>query len=225
MTQDPSNENINPEAVAEAYEAMSDAAETVLDLGTDEDGEFDPERISQLIEQLQAENVAMKDKMMRTMAEMENLRRRTQKDVSDAKSYAVAAFARDMLAVGDNMRRAIDALPSEESPDPALNTLVEGIQMTERDMLNTFEKHGIRRVNPEGERFDPNFHQAMFEVDNPELTTGTVMQVVAPGYVIGDRVLRPAMVGVSKGGPKPVKPAEAPSGDAPEAGSTIDIES
>lgn len=153
---------------------------------------------------LRAENVELRDKYLRLAAEMDNLRRRTERDVKDAKSYSVAAFARDMLAVSDNLRRALDAIPAEarEGGDAGFTALVEGVEMTERSMLSALERHGVRRLDPAGEKFDPNFHQAMFEVPNPDIANGTVVQVVQAGYVIGERVLRPAMVGVSKGGPK-----------------------
>ncbi|PTW62750.1 molecular chaperone GrpE [Breoghania corrubedonensis] len=169
---------------------------------------------------LATENAEMKDRMLRTLAEMENLRRRTEREISDAKTYAVASFARDMLNVGDNLRRALDAVPEEmrANADDGLKSLLEGVEMTEREMLNQLEKHGVRQIDPSGEKFDPNFHQAMFEVPNDQVPNGTVVQVVQTGYVIGERVLRPAMVGVARGGPKaPSKPE-----GAGEAGQTID---
>ena len=156
------------------------------------------------VEALTAENAELRDRYLRLAAEMDNLRRRTERDVKDAKSYSVAAFARDMLAVSDNLNRALDAIPAEarEAGDAGFNALVEGVEMTERSMLSALERHGVRKLDPLGEKFDPHFHQAMFEVPNPEIVSGTVVQVVQAGYVIGERVLRPAMVGVSKGGPK-----------------------
>ncbi|MGV1896097.1 nucleotide exchange factor GrpE [Agrobacterium vitis] len=162
---------------------------------------------------LQAENAELRDRFLRLAAEMDNLRRRTERDVKDAKSYAVTAFARDMLAVSDNLRRAIDAVPDEakEEAQAGLTALIEGVEMTERAMLSTLERHGVRKIEPEGQKFDPNFHQAMFEIPNPQVPNNTVVQVVQPGYTIGDRVLRPAMVGVAKGGPKAeaAQPADA----------------
>lgn len=158
-----------------------------------------------IIDALNAENAQLKDKALRTMADMENLRRRTEKEVADARTYAVSSFARDMLTVADNMRRGIESVPQEQrtSADGALKTLLEGVELTERDLLKTLEKYGIKQIDPQGQRFDPNLHQAMFEVEDPNVTTGTVVQVVQAGFVIGERVLRPALVGVSKGGPKP----------------------
>ncbi|MHA6644833.1 nucleotide exchange factor GrpE [Mesorhizobium sp. A623] len=150
------------------------------------------------------ENEELKDRALRTAAEMENLRRRTARDVVDARAYAVANFARDMLQVADNLQRAMDAIPVEAktSGDAGFTALIDGVEITARGMLATLERHGVKKLAPEGERFDPNFHQAMFEVPNPDIASGTVVQVVQPGYSIGERVLRPAMVGVSKGGPK-----------------------
>ncbi|ODN69663.1 nucleotide exchange factor GrpE [Methylobrevis pamukkalensis] len=159
----------------------------------------------------EAQVAELKEQVLRTLAEMENLRRRTEREVKDARQYAVANFARDMLQVCDNLRRALDALPAEAraAADAAVVSLLEGVEMTERGLLATFERHGVRKIRPEGERFDPNFHQAMFEVPNPEVPTGTVVQVVQDGYVIGERVLRPAMVGVARGGPKAAAASEA----------------
>jgi molecular chaperone GrpE len=151
------------------------------------------------------ENEELKDRALRTAADMENLRRRTARDVHDARSYAIANFARDMLSVSDNLRRALDAIPAEAkaSGDAGFTALIDGVEITERAMLAGLERHGVKRLEPQGEKFDPNFHQAMFEVQNPDVAPGTVVQVVQPGYSIGDRVLRPAMVGVAKGGAKP----------------------
>lgn len=160
------------------------------------------------METLLAENGELKDRILRTMADMENLRRRTEKELADGRQYAISAFARDMLGVGDNLRRALEAVSAEarEAANEALKALIEGVEMTERDLLNQLDKHGVRRIDPVGEKFDPNFHQAMFEVPNPDLPNNTVVQVMQAGYKIGDRVLRPAMVGVSKGGPKEPRP-------------------
>ncbi len=164
---------------------------------------------------LEAEKLDLKDKLLRTLADMENLRRRTEREVADARSYAVTNFARDMLNVADNVRRAIESVPAEarEAAEGAFKGLIEGIDLTERDLLKTLERHGVKKLEPEGQKFDPNLHQAMFEVPNPDVPNGTVVQVVQSGYVIGERVLRPALVGVAKGGPK----AEAPKADEPPA--------
>ncbi|MGC4024715.1 MAG: nucleotide exchange factor GrpE [Mesorhizobium sp.] len=170
----------------------------------------------EVLERLMKENEELKDRALRIAAEMENLRRRTARDVQDARSYAIANFARDMLTVSDNLRRGLDAIPAEarESGDAAFKALFEGVDLTERAMLSALERHGVKKLEPEGEKFDPNFHQAMFEVPNPDVPASTVLQVVQPGYSIGDRVLRPAMVGISTGGPKSA-PANS---NAPEPG-------
>lgn len=153
---------------------------------------------------LEAEKADLKDKLLRLMADMENLRRRTEREIADARTYAVANFARDMLNVADNVRRAIESVPEEASKtaEGAFKGLIEGIDLTERDLLKTLERHGVKKLDPQGQKFDPNVHQAMFEIPNAEVPNGTVLQVVQSGYVIGERVLRPALVGVSKGGPK-----------------------
>ena len=153
---------------------------------------------------LSAENAGLRDQVLRTLAEMENLRRRTEREVQDASRYAVTAFARDVLSVGDNLGRALEAVSAEAraAGGEALAALLSGVEMTEREFVATLGKHGVRRIDPAGERFDPNLHQAMFEVPDPTVASGTVMKVLQPGYVIGDRVLRPALVGVAKGGPK-----------------------
>ncbi len=152
-----------------------------------------------VIAQLQSEVADLKDRLLRAVAETENVRRRAEKDKADAAAYGVTSFARDMLTVSDNLKRALGTLP-EETPED-LKGFVEGVTMTERELLNTLERHGIKEVNPEvGEKFDHKFHQAMFEVPTNDHAAGSVMQVVASGYVIKDRLLRPAMVGVAKGG-------------------------
>jgi molecular chaperone GrpE len=157
-----------------------------------------------VIEALNAENASLKDRLLRAMAEMENLRRRTEREVADAKAYGVTAFARDMLTVADNLARALDSLSEEAraNADGSLKGLIEGVELTTRDLTAALGRHGVKKLDPLGEKFDPNFHQAMFEAPNEELPAGTVAQVVQSGWRIGDRVLRPAMVGVSKGGPK-----------------------
>jgi len=186
---------------AAAAEATADAAANVENEAVKEAAAGEPDAL----ELLKAENTELRDRYLRLAAEMDNLRRRTEREVKDAKSYSVAGFARDMLAVSDNLRRAIDAIPPEAraAADAGLMTLIEGVEMTERSMLSTLERHGVRQLDPVGQKFDPNFHQAMFEVPNTEVPNNTVVQVVQAGFTIGERVLRPAMVGVAKGGPKP----------------------
>ncbi len=165
-------------------------------------------------EQLAAENAELKDRLMRTAAEMENVRKRAEREVADAKNYAIASFARDMLTATDNLTRALESLPAEarEQADDSLKALIDGVDMTEREMQRMLQKNGIKPIDAEGHKFDPHRHQAMFEVENPDVPEGTVVQVMQGGFAIGERVLRPALVGVSKGGPKPAKPQAADTG-------------
>lgn len=162
------------------------------------------------IEALKAENQDMRDKLLRTIAEMENLRKRTEREIADTRSYAIAGFARDMLTATDSLSRALMVLPAEarDSSDATTRSLIEGIEMTEREMQRLLAKHGVKPIEAEGQKFDPHKHQAMFEVPDPSRPEGTVVQVVQAGFAIGDRVLRPAMVGVAKGGGAAGAPAE-----------------
>ena len=145
-----------------------------------------------------------KDKLLRLLAEMENLRRRTEREIADARAYGVSNFARDIVAVADNMDRALGALDAglREKADAGTKALLDGVELTERELLKVLEKHGVKKFEPLGEKFDPNLHQAMFELPDPSRPAGTVAQVVQPGYMIGERILRPALVAVAKGGPK-----------------------
>jgi molecular chaperone GrpE len=142
---------------------------------------------------------------LRTLADMENLRRRTEREVADAKIYGVTSFARDMLVFADNLRRAVENVPADAraKAEPALATFLEGIELTERDFASRLDKYGVKKLEPKGAKFDPNLHEALFEVPDESVAHGTVVQVVEDGYAIGDRVLRPAKVGISRGGPKP----------------------
>jgi molecular chaperone GrpE len=151
----------------------------------------------------------LKDRLLRTLADMDNMRKRTAREVADAQLRGITSFAHDMLGVADNMRRALDAVSPEarQSAHAAVTALIDGIELTERELLKALEKNGVRRFEPQGEKFDPNLHQAIFEVPDASVPAGNVVQVVQPGYMIGDRVLRPAMVGVSKGGPKQAPPS------------------
>ncbi|HEY1982194.1 MAG TPA: nucleotide exchange factor GrpE [Xanthobacteraceae bacterium] len=148
--------------------------------------------------------VELRDRLLRTLADMENLRKRTDREVADSRLYAVTSFARDILGVADNMRRALDAVGPElrASAEGGVKALIDGVELTERELLKALEKNGMRQFSPQGEKFDPNLHQAMYEVPDASVPAGSVVQVVQPGYMIGERVLRPALVGVSKGGPK-----------------------
>ncbi|MGH1571480.1 nucleotide exchange factor GrpE [Methylobacterium sp. P31] len=191
-------------------EAGAGAAQDTAPAGQGAEASVDP--VAEALALLTAERDELKDRMLRTLAEMENLRRRTEREVADARAYAVTNFARDVLNVADNIRRALDSVPADAkaTADGALKGLIDGIELTERDLAKTLERHGVKIVEPQGQKFDPNRHQAMFEVPNPEVPAGTVVQVVQAGYVIGERVLRPALVGVAKGGPKAAaNPADA----------------
>jgi molecular chaperone GrpE len=181
------------------------------------------------LDALLAENAEMRDRLLRTMADMENLRRRTEREKADMARYAISNFARDVLTVGDNLKRTIDHVPQEAAAeDPALKSFLEGVELTERELLNVLERHGVTRIEPLGARFDPNCHQAMYEVQKADVPEGTVVEVMQAGYVIGDRCLRPALVAVAKGGTKPAKqrpakggetaPPKAANDDFPEGG-------
>jgi molecular chaperone GrpE len=153
---------------------------------------------------LAKEAADLKDRLLRTLAEMENLRRRTEREIAESRQYAVANFARDLLGVADNMQRALGTLSADfrDQADPVVKSHIEGVELTERELIKVMEKHGVRKFDPQGQKFDPNLHQAMFEVPDPSVPAGTVVQVVQPGYMIAERMLRPALVGVAKGGPK-----------------------
>ena len=196
MTQNPATEDPNLEAGADAPEQAATA----------EAG------LAAQLAKLQAERDDLKDKLLRTLAEMENLRRRTEREIADAKAYAVTSFARDMLGSSDNLRRALESLPADamKTADAAAKALHEGVELTERELLKTLERHGVRQIDPQGEKFDPNLHQAMFEAPDATIAKGLVSKVVQIGYKIGERVLRPALVGVSAGAPKA---PEAPAGE------------
>jgi molecular chaperone GrpE len=155
-----------------------------------------------------------KDKLLRALADMENLRRRTDREVADARAYGVSKLALDVVGVADNLRRALaaagDSAALAEGPAKSLR---EGVELIERDLLKVLERYGVKRFDPAGAKFDPNFHQAIFEVADDSIAAGTVAQVIQPGYMIGERVLRPAMVGVAKESSKPAT-SESPTDDA-----------
>ena len=189
--------NNTPADPTDTDRAVSDAADPAW--VTDAIEPQQPDAVAML----EAEKAELKDKLLRTLADVENMRRRSEREAADARAYAVTNFARDMLNTADNIRRAIEAVPSDAgAADPSLKAFVEGVELTERDFLKSLERHGVRRLDPKGSKFDPNMHQAMFEVPNPDVPTGTVVEVVQTGYAIGERVLRPALVGVARGGPK-----------------------
>jgi molecular chaperone GrpE len=199
-----------PEHAAAEAEAEETATEPGAGLSQAESA-----KVAVLVETLARENAEHKDRVLRTLAEMENLRKRTERELSDMRQYGIASFARDVLAVADTMDRALKALDAElqETANPGVKALLEGVELTERELLKVLEKHGVKRFEPQkGDKFDPNLHQAMFELPDPSQPAGTVAQVVQSGYMIGERMLRPALVGVAKGGPK-----SAPANDNPNA--------
>ena len=149
---------------------------------------------------VEAELAETKDRLLRALAETENVRRRLQRERDDAQKYAAGGFAKDLLSAVDNLRRALEAMPEAEVTDGRTRSLRDGVAATERELLAAFERHGLTRIDPKGEPFDHNFHQAIFEAERPDVPAGTVVEVLQPGYVLHDRLLRPAMVGVAKGG-------------------------
>lgn len=150
------------------------------------------------------------DRLLRAHAEMDNLRKRTEREKDETAKYAITKFARDVLAVGDNLERATAAVPAGAADsDPALKALVDGVSMTEREFLNILERNGVKRLDPSGQPFNPHQHQAMVEIEQTDVPPGTIVQVYQAGYSLGDRVLRPAMVVVAKGGEKRSTEGEA----------------
>jgi molecular chaperone GrpE len=172
------------------------------------DGGAEPEEAAAVapeerIAALEAELAEERDRLLRALAETENVRRRAQRERADAEKYAFSGFARDLLSVADNLRRALDTLPEAEVRDERTRGLLAGVAATERELLAAFERHGLKRIDPKGERFDHNFHQAVFEAEKTGRPAGTIVEVLQPGYVLHDRLVRPAMVGVAKGEPEP----------------------
>jgi len=166
--------------------------------GTDHPGPADPRE--EELTRLKEEAGQLKDQLLRTLADLDNLRKRAERERAEATLYAATNFARDILTVSDNLTRALDMAHADalkEAPEPIRN-LIAGVEVTNREMLNVFERHGIKRIDPMGEKFDPHLHQAVFEVPTADAPPGTVVQVLQAGFTIGDRVLRPAMVGVAR---------------------------
>jgi molecular chaperone GrpE len=161
------------------------------------------ETLQRVIEGLQAENADLHDKHLRAVADSHNIRRRAQQDIEKANKFGVERFARDALSVADNLGRALGALPADlESLDPALRNVITGVQATERELQSILERHGVTRIEALGKPFNAEFHQAMMEIEDPSVPAGTVLQELIPGYLLAGRLLRAAMVAVSKGGPQ-----------------------
>lgn len=176
-------------------------------------------RLAAEVDTLQGQIADLTDRMLRAHAEMDNLRKRAEREREETAKYAISKFARDVVAVADNFERAIQAVPAGAAEqDGVLKSLVDGVSMTEREFLNVLERNGVKRINPKGELFNPHRHQAMMEMQNTDVVPGTILEVFQCGYFIDDRVLRPAMVVVAKGGPKP--PPAADDVDPPGDGST-----
>jgi molecular chaperone GrpE len=183
------------DTVDERQTADSTAAEAVANNNAENGSEASPEA---RVAALEAELAEHKDRLLRALAETENTRRRAQREREDTAKYAITGFARDLLSAADNLRRALDSLPETEIADERTRSLLAGVAATERELMAVFERHGLRRIDPKGERFDHNFHQAIFETERGDQPTGTIVEVLQPGYLLHDRLLRPAMVGVAK---------------------------
>lgn len=201
-------EHIHP-LEANSSEDIKNDDESILERASTEDMdklveelEKKAESETQELSTLESELASLKDQWLRAMAETENLRRRAQRDREEALKYAGANFGRDMLTIADNLRRALESCSNLEDIPEIIKPLIQGIELTESALLSTFERHGIKKINPLNEKFDANLHQAMFEVEDEKAPPGTVVQVLQVGYMMHDRLLRPAMVGVSKGGSK-----------------------
>jgi len=182
-----------------------------------EPDDVDAAALAAEVEKLNGQIADLTDRLLRAHAEMDNIRKRAEREKEETAKYAITRFARDVVTVADNFERAVQAVPpGAAEADDALKTLVEGVSLTERELINVLERHGIRRVMPKGEAFNPHLHQAMMEMHNAEVPPGTILEVYQPGYVIEDRVLRPAMVVVAKGGAK--APAAPANDDLPGGG-------
>lgn len=203
-----------PVAPSAAHVSKADAAAAS---GADAPADFSPQQLKAMIAALQGELEqvqgrveakeaqldAANDKVLRSYADLDNMRKRVEREKEETAKYAIAKFARDVVGVADNFERAVASVPADAKVDnPALVALIEGVTLTEREFLNVLERHGVKRVSPQGEAFNPNFHQAVMETHNPDVPAGTVLQVFQQGYMIDDRVLRSAMVVVSSGGAK-----------------------
>jgi len=235
------DDNQEQPSADESAEAEAQAeADAVADDRLDEDDPlFGPEAEDEELEllsgddgnrivELEAELAEIKDQLLRAVAETENVRRRAQREKEDAGKYGIASFAREMLSVADNMARALDSERANEEKQAnaelgaedlleRFNNLILGVQMIEKEMLKTLERIGIQKIEPVGQPFDPKLHHAMFEIEDLEQPAGTVLQVLEAGYVLHDRLLREAKVGVSRGGPKATAGEPVQKGDSGEA--------
>jgi molecular chaperone GrpE len=204
---DPETETDEARRAARDAAAEEAAAERVVDAATGETAPEllgDADRLAAEVSRLEAENAKLKDQLLRSLADAENLRRRAERDKEEASKFAITKFARDLLDPADNLRRALEAAPADPA-DEATRTLIDGVGATERELLAAFDRHGLVKVDPPpGEKFDPTYHEAMFEVPGTGHPPGCVVQVMQPGYVLNGRLVRAARVGVSKGEPQKV---------------------
>ncbi|HKV13623.1 MAG TPA: nucleotide exchange factor GrpE [Reyranella sp.] len=185
-------------------------AEMPVESADDSDIQARPHELARRVEQLQAENAELQDKHLRAVAEAQNVRRRAQQEVEKERKFGIERFAKDVLSVADNLGRALSALPADlDSLDPSVANIAAGVKATGRELLSVLERHGVTRIEALGKPFNPEFHQAMMEIEDPSVPAGTVVQEMIPGYLIAGRLLRAAMVGVSKGGPARTADASA----------------
>ena len=206
QTMNEEKENKDVEADQGTF-AEATSLEESVDLQNDEEGEVNENEPSKSLDELEAKISELKDQLLRTVADSENLRKRLEREKEQTRKFGIANFAKDLLSIADNLGRALDAAPNKEGiEDQAIENFVLGVQMTEQELQTAFDNNNIRKIDPLGEKFDYNFHQAMFEVEETDQEPGIVVQVLQPGYAIDDRILRPAMVGVAaaKGGKKNV---------------------
>lgn len=206
--------------------AAEDASKAAEDSGATEGGEdiLPPDMADEADAPDLAQEIAdLKDQLLRSLAEADNIRKRAQREREDAAKYAVSGFAKDLLGVADNLQRALESLPDDlAESDDRIKAMVDGVGMTERELLNVFERHGLTKISPLGEKFDHDYHQALFEVPDSDAEAGTVVQLVAPGYLLNGRLLRPAMVGVAKaGGTDEKNGKDDPAPDAPKVDTSV----
>ncbi len=233
----PSDSNDNqpnrPETLAERSARLEAEAKALYEKNSDPlapepETRAAAEADSEIVAALRAEVEAMKDQMLRAAADAENTKRRALKERDDAKKFSIANFSRDLLNVADNLRRALDAFPDDARQDIRIANLIEGIEATERELLRNFERNGITKMNALDQVFDPNFHEVMFEAAVPGKTGGTIVQIIMDGYMIHDRLLRPAQVGVAKDdgsaqAPQPAAPSSS-DGIPPQPNHKIDTQ-
>ena len=215
-----------PEEHAEP--AAPDAADPEIEIDAAEAAAADPESDADPAARLAGEVAALKEQLLRALAETENLRRRSAREREDAVKFAAVPLIKDLIGVADNLRRAVASVPAEAvAGNEQLKTLLDGVEMTEKELQSVFARHGIERIEPMGDRLDPHVHEAMFEVPDPNVPAGTVVQVLQVGYRLRERLIRPAQVGVAKGGPgaaagSPNGEAGAPGKGRPEPGRRFD---